>query len=139
MKSTELISVRVIHQRHGMDCVISCLAMLLGTSYEAALLAVSKIKKDCGTEGLSWKDAERAAKVLGARVRVRQKYVPEDTVGIVDLVPKEKGQPNHHAAFLLRGVVIDPTEPTVYDDWELYEQANNFKLGAVLVQLQRRG
>ena len=138
MKSHELISVRVIQQRHGMDCLICCLAMLLGTSYEAALLAVSKVKQDSGTEGLSWKDAERAAEQLGAHVRLRRKYSPDETVGIVDLVPKTKRQPNHHAALLLRGTLIDPAEPMVYDDWELFEQTNDFRLGAVLVQKTRR-
>ena len=137
MKSHELICVKVIPQRHGMDCLICSLAMLLGTSYEAALLAVSKVKPDSGTEGLTWEDAKRAAEQLGAKVRIVQKYRPDDTVGIVDLIPKGKNQPNHHAAVLLRGAIIDPAEPTVWDDWEIYEQATNFKLGAVLVHVKK--
>ena len=137
MKSTELACVRVVAQHHGMDCLICCLAMLLGNSYEAALLAVSKVKTDMGTEGLFWTDAIRAAEQLGARLRVRQRYDPADTVGVVDLKPVKSRDPHgsHHAAFLLRGVIIDPNEPTVWDDYEVYEQANQYKLGAVLTQV----
>lgn len=130
----ELVCVKVVPQRHGMDCVICCLAMLLGTSYEAALLAVGKVRPDMGTEGLYWKDAKAVAEILGYRLRAKNKYTPDDTVGIVSLVPTTPDEPNHHAALLLRGVLIDPREPSVWDDYEIYMQHYPFRLGSVLIQ-----
>ena len=131
----ELGYVRVVPQRHSHDCVICCLAMLLGTSYEATLMAVGKIKPNMGTEGLYWKDALAAAAVLGYKLRAKRKYDPADTVGIVNLMPTSKEEPMHHAALLLRGVIIDPKEPSVWDDYEMYTQTWPFRLGSVLVQV----
>lgn len=132
MKPYDPIAVRVIPQRHPMDCLICCLAMLLGMSYEAVLVGVSRIKPDCGTEGLFWTEAIAAADALGTKLRVKNRYDADDTIGVVSL--SKKGQPCQHAAVLLSGTLIDPDGGTVYGDWEHYTLTNGWKLGSILVR-----
>ncbi len=127
---TDPINITVLKQRHAMDCLICCLAMLTGASYEATLLAVSKVCPDSGTDGLHWTEAIAAGKLLGHSLRLKRHYDPYNSVGVVALTKKK--QPNEHAAFLLRGVLIDPTEPSVWDDYEMYEQATGWKMGTLL-------
>src|SRR5262249_27366558 len=101
--------VKLTPQRHASDCVIACLSMLLGTSYEATLVAISKIRPDSGTEGLTWADARKAAALLGFKLVVRKKPDLANTVGILDCHPEDPDR-RHHAVFLLRGVIVDPEE-----------------------------
>lgn len=125
--------IKIVPQRHEADCLIACLSMLLGTSYEATLLAVSKIRPDSGTEGLYWTDAKKAAQQLGFKVRVVKKKIDlANAVGILDCTPEDT-KLRHHAVFLLRGVVIDPGGGEVWDDWETYMEAHDMVAGSLLV------
>lgn len=136
MKPNDAICIRVVKQRHSMDCLLCCLAMLLGSSYEATLLAVSKVRTDSATEGMYWTEAIAAAELLGARLKVKKRYDANDSVGIVSL--SKKGQPNQHAALLLRGTLIDPEGPDVWDDFELFEQATGWKVGTLLTHKKKQ-
>lgn len=126
--------VKLTPQRHTSDCLIACLSMLLGTSYEATLLAVSKVSKNSGTNGLHWSEAKAAAKLLGYKVSVRSKVDYANTVGVLACVPTKETQVQH-AVFLLRGVIVDPEEGTTWDDWETYLEAHDMIAGSVLVRL----
>jgi len=126
--------VKLTPQRHTADCVVACLSMLLGTSYEATLIAISKIRPDSGTEGLTWADAKKAGASLGFKLRIKNKADYANVVGILDCHPADPTM-RHHAVFLLRGVVIDPEESTIWDDWEVYLEAHDMVGGSVLVRV----
>jgi len=126
--------LKLVPQRHDQDCLICCLAMLLGTSYEATLLAVSKVKPDSGTHGLYWTDARKAARKLGYKVRtVRTKRTYPSLIGVLDCVPTRVDQ-LHHAVMILRGVVVDPHNQSVWDDWEVYLEMEGYHAGSVLIR-----
>ncbi len=96
----------VIPQRHGMDCGVACLAMLLNVSYELALLAFRK------HEQIIVRDVQTAARRLGTRLRFRRKFDLETDTGILGV--RSPKWDYEHLVVLRDGLVFD-TDATVWD------------------------
>lgn len=130
--SVQPLYIKVVAQRHSNDCVICCLAMLFGMSYEAVAIATSKVRPDTGTPGLYWTDARKIAALLGRSFkRTRRTADPDNLVGMLAVMHERSTR--QHAVVLCRGVIIDPAEPSVWDDVDTYLEANEFRIGSVLV------
>lgn len=129
--------IRIVPMRHRHDCVVCCLAMLLDISYDAALLAVSKVRPDGpGASGLYWTDAKRAAKQLNHNLRVHRGRKDWDNLtGILACEPLPGSEETvTHAVLVLRGLVIDPFHGEVWDDLDTYLTANKYKATSLLVR-----
>lgn len=126
--------VKVCSKRHTHDCLVCCLVMLLGVSYEAALLAISKVDPTLATTGLYFSQAKKAVKSLGFNLKAVRKgrYSLEESVGILRLdMPKTA-----HAVILLRGVIIDPEGGEIWDDPQAYFENSKVKQVGSLWVLQ---
>lgn len=112
--------VRFVSQskEHG-DCCVAALAMLLGKSYEEALVAAVRIEKNVLKAGMNWLQVRRAAKLLGATLIEKRKSTIEDEdedTGILNVTLAD-GTP--HAVLLSHGLIFDGRtnaawEPPVY-------------------------
>lgn len=81
--------IRVIPQRHDNDCGVACLAMLLGVSYENALVAVAQVEPDVCAKGMWLKHLKAAAALLGYRLSMRRRFDLEADTGILNLSSKK--------------------------------------------------
>jgi ABC-type bacteriocin/lantibiotic exporter with double-glycine peptidase domain len=104
--------LRIITQRHPMDCVVACLAMLLGVSYENALVAVAQDEPNVCVKGIGVRQMERAAKRLGYRLKARRHFDLESDTGILNV--KMTTMPHDHLVILKSGLVFE-TDATVWD------------------------
>lgn len=123
--------IKVVVQRHSNDCVICCLAMVFSMSYEAVAIATSKVRPDTGTTGLYWTDARKIAAILGRKLMRPRKPDPDNVVGLLAVIHAQSEK--QHAVVLCRGLVIDPAEGSVWDDLDVYLEANEFRIGSLLV------
>ena len=132
----DIACVRIVPMRHHHDCVICCLAMLLGTSYEATLVAVSKVKKDAGTNGIYWTEAKKVAKQLNFKLMVHKgKKDWTELSGILAVEPTRCSKETQiHAVLMLRGLVVDPMHGEVWDDLDAYLAENKYKAGSLLIR-----
>jgi hypothetical protein len=107
--------------------------MLLGVSYEAALMAISAVDQKLATNGIYFTQLRKAAKQLGMTLLSQRKgrYDLQNSVGILSVQFKETG--TDHAVVLFRGTVIDPDGGVVWDDVETFVEAQDVKLGSLLV------
>lgn len=100
--------LNVIPQRNGMDCGIACVAMLLGVTYEKALLAFG----DCLDAGAKTRQIQAAARKLGSPLTLRRAFDLENDTGLLAVrSPKWK---NDHLVVLREGLVID-TDATLWE------------------------
>jgi hypothetical protein len=135
MDNLDIACVRIIAMRHHHDCVVCCLAMLLGVSYDAALLAVSKVSPESGAKGLFWTQAKKAAKHLNYTLVTHRSKDFQNLTGILGCTPdKDSMEIHEHAVILLRGIIIDPQHGEVWDDIDAYLTANRYKPGTLLVR-----
>ena len=84
--------------------------MLLGVSYEKALLAIGL--ESVIEHGTYIIELKRAAKMLGKPLRNRKRFDIESDTGI--LMVKSPNWPSHHLVVLKDGLVID-TDATIWD------------------------
>lgn len=133
---------------HG-DCVVAALELACGVSYEQALQAATKTCPRVLTEGMSWPETVRAAKILGYRARVRRagRYDVDEATGILHVYQSggargwsKRGRETSHAVYLWEGRVIEPK----FDRRQLWRHPEQFlkhygyKAGSLLV-LERAG
>ncbi len=102
--------LQIVPQRHSSDCAVACLAMLLGVSYEAALLAMRK--PQAMTCGVKVRDILAAARRLKRPLRFRRKFDLETDTGIVGL--RAAKWPSEHVAILKEGLIVD-TDATIWE------------------------
>ena len=129
-------SIRVCVKRHENDCAVACFVMLLGVSYEAALIAISKVDPTLATKGLYFTQLRKAAKELGVKlVSVpRKKYDVDNAVGILGVKYADK---HEHAVVLFRGVVIDPEGGIIWDSVDAFVEAEGVSLLSLLVLAEK--
>lgn len=96
--------VRLVAQRHASDCGVSALAMLLGVSYEEALLALGGEVPRILRRGVWATEIQRAAAKLGATLRVRRTWDAEADEGILWVSFRKGGQ---HVVLLRESLVFD--------------------------------
>ncbi len=104
--------IQVITQRSKSDCGVSCLAMVLGVSYEDALVAVAAEAPRVMTCGVWLTELERAAVRLGRSFRRRRKFDMEDASGILNVL--SDAWPHNHLVVLLAGMIFD-TDGTIWE------------------------
>lgn len=98
---------RIVLQRHVGDCAAASLGMLLGVSYERALMALAPDCPGVLTRGVWGKDLPPAAERLGYRLRRRRRYDIETDFGIL-IVKSAKSNDWRHMVILRRGEIADP-------------------------------
>ncbi len=121
--------IRVVVQRHPADCGVATLAMLLGVSYEDALVALAAEEPAVLTRGVFTKHLEAAAQKLGFRLRRRRRYSIDDDTGLLNLSSRKWR--TDHVVVLREGLVIE-TDGTIWDAGE-YLAALKAKPGMLLV------
>lgn len=105
---TPFLQVQV--QRHKMDCSVACLAMLLGKSYEEALLAFDY---NVMREGATIRQVKVAAKYLGTKLAWSRKLGDLETdTGI--LCVRSLKWPSDHLVVLKEGLIVD-TDASIWD------------------------
>lgn len=108
MTPTPFLSV--IPQRHGMDCAVACLAMLLNVSYETALLAFGTPAVLTG--GAEVRAVKAAAKRLRQPLRLRLAFDLETDTGILGV--RSAKWATEHLVVLKDGLIVD-TDATIWD------------------------
>ncbi len=102
--------LKVVMQRHSTDCSAACLAMLLGVSYEKALLALRQDR--ILTHGVMVRHVLQAAKRLGKPLKFRRKFDLENDTGILGV--RSDKWPTEHLVVLKDGFIVD-TDATVWE------------------------
>lgn len=122
--------IRVCPQRHNNDCAVCCFVMLLGVSYEVALLAVGRVDPQVATNGLYFTQLKKAAAGLGMHLKSKRRYDVQNDCGILGVQFADKTE---HAVILFRGTIIDPDGGVVWDDVESYVESTGASLRSLLV------
>ena len=97
--------LRVILQRHPMDCSVAVLAMICGCSYEDALVAVAAESPRVLTAGINTRSLLRAAKRLNHRLKRTARYDPDEATGA--LLVRSNRWRTDHLVVLSEGRVIE--------------------------------
>ena len=122
-----LEAVHIIPQRQANDCGISCLAMLLGVSYEEASRAIREINpKSMAKNGLYIKELEQAGRLLGGSFKRRRKIDLESDTGILRLAHADHPHRMGHFVILQDGRIIDPADGGMVWDTLTYLEAHKF-------------
>ena len=102
--------LQVVIQRHTNDCSVACLAMLLGKSYEDALMAFNY---NVMREGATIRQVKAAALYLGTKLVWSRRLGDLDTeTGILCVRSLRWG--HDHLVVLKDGMIVD-TDATVWD------------------------
>ena len=103
--------LQIVVQRHVMDCSVACLAMLLGKSYEDALMAFDY---NVMREGATIRQVKAAAKYLGSPLVWSRKIGDLETdTGI--LCVRSAHWPNADHLVVLKDGLIVETDATIWD------------------------
>ena len=121
--------VSMIPQRHIGDCGVAALAMLLGVTYEDALLALGSEVPSVLRRGVWFTELQRAAARLGVTLVQKRTYDLELAEGILQIIYKPKVE---HVVVLREGLFFD-TDFTVWKPDE-FLKAKRAKAGALLVR-----
>lgn len=119
--------IRVVTQRHGNDCSVACLAMLLGVSYENALVAIAQDEPDVCMNGVWARHLYRAAKRLGYRLTRKRVVDLETDTGLLRVFNKKLS----HLVVLKQGLIFD-TDACVYDA-DVYVSTYKVRFGSLYV------
>ena len=121
--------LRVVTQRHSMDCGVACLAMLLGVSYENALVAIAQDAPNVCAVGIWTTELRRAAKRLGFTLKAKRRIDLETDTGILNL-SSAKWQ-SDHVVILREGLIVE-TDGTLWEP-EIFLRHHQAKTGMLLV------
>lgn len=94
--------IQVIPQRHKMDCGVACLAMLLGISYEAALMA---FQHNVLTQGTTIRQLVNAGQRLNVKLHWTRKVDMEEDTGLLMVRSLRWG--NDHMVVLKEDFIVD--------------------------------
>ena len=127
MKYQPLLTM--VPQRHPMDCGPTTLSMLLGVSYEDALLAFGGVAPKILRGGVWLTEMRRAAAVLGTPLKLKRVWDVEDDEGIAQIKFRKCA---YHLVVVRRGLFFD----TNFDCWEPedYLKAKQATTGPLLVR-----
>jgi hypothetical protein len=91
---------------HG-DCAVAALELACGVTYENALTVAVCIRPDVLKAGMTWKEIQKAAKILGFSTRLKREFDLEEDTGILHVIqPHVKD--SSHAVYLWEGRIIEP-------------------------------
>lgn len=121
--------LRMVAQRHDADCGVAALAMLLGVSYEDALIALGGEVPKILKRGVWFTEMQRAAQTLGATLKLKRRWHADEDDGIAQ-VKFPKG--NHHVVVVRDGLIFD-TDLTVWEPDD-YFKATKTVPGALLIR-----
>lgn len=93
---------------HG-DCAVAALELACGVTYEVALSAALGASPTCLTDGLTWNDIKRAAKLLGFKSRLQSKYALDEDTGILNVIQGSNDK-TEHVVYLWEGRIIEPMD-----------------------------
>lgn len=96
----------VVPQRGSTDCGIACVAMLLGVSYETALIAFKKEP----VRGVKTREIHAAARRLGRRLHWSRKFDLETDTGLLAV----RFASTEHLVVLKEGLIVD-TDATIWE------------------------
>ncbi len=122
-------------QKESGDCGISCLAMLLGKSYQEIIqyAPVNAHKK-----GMSMQAIRDTAAKLGTPLRLRRKIDLKEDIGILGLLPDPthngKTRRDEHVALLIEGHIYDTYVGRLWLDVDTYLQVERYRLGSLLTR-----
>jgi hypothetical protein len=121
--------VTMVPQRHPMDCGPTTLSMLLGVSYEEALLAFGGVAPKILRGGVWLTEMRRAAEALGAPLKLKRAWDAEDDEGIAQIKCRKAA---YHLVVVRRGLFFD----TDFSCWEPedYLKAKQATTGPLLVR-----
>ena len=121
--------ISMIPQRHVGDCGVAALGMLLGVSYEDALLALGGEVPTILRRGVWLVELQRAAARLGHPLKLKRRYDVELSEGILQIIFKPDDQ---HVVVLREGLIFDSD----FCVWrpEDYQQAKKARFGSLLVR-----
>ncbi len=103
--------VSLVAQRHPMDCGVATLSMLLGVSYEDALLAFGGAAPRVLRGGVWLTEMRRAAESLGTPLKLKRAWNVEDDEGIAQIKFRKAA---YHLVVVRRGLFFD----TDFSCWE---------------------
>ena len=133
---------------HG-DCVVAALELACGVSYEQALQAATRACPTVLTDGMTWPETRRAAKILGCRVRVRRagRYDVDEATGILHVYQSggvrgwsKRGAKTSHAVYLWEGRIVEPKSDRrqLWRHPEQFLKHYGYRAGSLLI-LERIG
>ena len=112
------IAIDPLIQKDEGDCALACLAMVSGRSYVDVRKATRRVCPDAPVEGASAEDLVRLGRSLKyplvARI-VQHGDDFEDLTGVLMVERKVRRRYHRHAVVLFQGVIIDPSDGTVWD------------------------
>ncbi len=120
-------------QKDVADCMVACLAMLLGISYTTALDAFPKRARVKQT-GVSDSQLTRAAKRLGVVLTRVRKPNLDDVIGIMTLEREVEGAEEYHAVVVFNGSIYNPADGQVWTDIEAFCQTRRWMPMRVFVR-----
>lgn len=121
--------IRVVTQRHSHDCGVAVLAMLLGVSYEEALVVVSHESPLVLSQGVYERHLKAAAARLGVTLVSRRRYDIEEDFGILGISsPKWK---TDHVVILKSGLIVE-TDGCLWEA-DVFLRHHQAKPGVLLV------
>ena len=121
--------LRIVLQRHDMDCAVAVLAMLCGVAYEEALIAISAEAPNVLRHGVHLRPLQRAAIRLGFRLRSKRTYDLEAETGGLQ-VQSDQWKVDH-LVVLREGLIVE-TDGLLWEA-ETFFTANAATPGALYV------
>lgn len=122
--------VQMVAQRHPADCGAACLAMLLGISYEDALIHLCGEVPRILTRGVWFTELQRAAARMGVTLKIRHRWDLEVHEGIAQIKFKDNG--SAHVVVVREGLFFD-TDYSVWDPQDYFKAKKALK-GSLLVR-----
>lgn len=120
--------LKVVLQRHPMDCGVACLAMFLGLDYETVLVAMGS---NPATTGATVKTILDTAAALKHPLQWTRKFDLEADTGILGVKSPEWA--TEHVVVLHEGMVVD-TDGTLWDVDD-YIKAHKARAVSLLVRV----
>jgi ABC-type bacteriocin/lantibiotic exporter with double-glycine peptidase domain len=121
--------LRVVVQRHTMDCGVACLAMICGVSYENALVAIAQDQPNVCSVGIWFTELRRAAKRLGFKLKAKRRVDLAEDTGILNLSSSKWR--SDHVVVLREGLIVE-TDGTLWEP-DVFLRHHEAKVGTILV------
>lgn len=121
--------LRVVVQRHAMDCGVACLAMICGVSYENALVAIAQDQPNVCIVGVWCTELRRAAKRLGFKLKAKRRVDLAEDTGILNLSSSKWR--SDHVVVLREGLIVE-TDGTLWEP-DVFLRHYEAKVGTILV------
>ncbi len=125
------LAVEICIQKSTIDCVMACLAMILGVPYVDVVHAAAKVDPTLIRTGCTYPETRRVAKTLGRDLRYADHTQLDEATGI--LFHTRGRSMKYHAVVMFNGSLIDPSSGLIYLP-EAYFAANpTFKPARLMV------